>query len=125
MSYDFDAAPDSKPPIVTTYVPHPTDLEYIVMLLEVAALYLTPTDGAEFTFKQLLDRARIMGGVDGSIDEVDARIVVDNSRCLTLVKKDLYRLAPLPLLRRAVQFRRSVQSKPVGQVTYRAARIRP
>lgn len=98
MSYDFDAAPDNKPPIVTAYVPHASDLEAIVMLLEVAALHLTPMDGATFTFDDLLTQAYHYGGSEVCINELDARIVVDGLKTIAHVAGDTYRLAPVSYL---------------------------
>jgi hypothetical protein len=85
MSHDFDAdaVMDRKPPTVTAYVPLPKDLESIVALLEVSALYLTHEPGATFTFDQLLDQARVIGGDSIVIDKSDAEIVLDKASFLT------------------------------------------
>jgi hypothetical protein len=60
MVYDFDGAEDRSPPPWNGPSFHPTDLEAIVMALEIAAINLTTTPGAEFTAKQLLDEAESM-----------------------------------------------------------------
>lgn len=76
MSYDFEGLTDHRAPIVTTYVPQATDLEAIVMMLEVAHLALTLTPDARYTEEQLFDQVRAMGGNDLVIDERDMRIVL-------------------------------------------------
>lgn len=59
-----------------------SDLEAIVMLLEIAAIYLTPKPNTEFTFEQLLYQANEIGGGEIVIDAVDAKIVLDSSNIL-------------------------------------------
>jgi len=54
----------------------PTDLEAIVLLLELGAIELTPKADARFTFEQLLAEARRYGGDDIVLDERDVRIVM-------------------------------------------------
>lgn len=58
---------------------HPTDLEGIVTMLEIAAIYLTPAPGSWFTVEQLLAEAKTIGGDEYVIDEADARIVIANA----------------------------------------------
>lgn len=70
------------PPMVTTYVPHPTDLETIVVLLELAAIHLTPTVGALFTFHQLFAQANVIGGGEVVLDKRDAAIVAAHAHFL-------------------------------------------
>jgi len=53
-----------------------TDLEAIVMLLELGAIELTPRANAPFTFEQLLVEARRYGGDEIVLDERDVRIVM-------------------------------------------------
>jgi hypothetical protein len=77
MSYDFDGL-DYSPPIVTNYIPQPHDLETIVTLLELAAIFLTPTPGTLFTYQQLLEQARELAGDDFVVEDLDAELVFDN-----------------------------------------------
>ncbi len=53
-----------------------TDLEAIVMLLELSAIELTPEADARFTFEQLLAGACDIGGDEIVLDERDVRIVM-------------------------------------------------
>ena len=76
MSYDFEGASDRKAPKVSTAKPQANDLEAIVMLLELAAIYLTPEPGTQFTYAQLLAQARELGGNEIGIDEKDVQIVL-------------------------------------------------
>lgn len=87
MSYDFEAVTDREPPRITTPVAQANDLEAIVMLLELAAIYLTPAPGTEFTLDQLLGQARDIGGDEIAIDEKDALIVLDNASFLKKLAK--------------------------------------
>lgn len=83
MSYDFDGVSDLSPIKLNCGVSFTgSDLEAIVMLLELAAIYLTPKPNTEFTFEQLLDQANEISGGEIVIDAVDAKIVLDNSSIL-------------------------------------------
>lgn len=77
MSYDIEAmATDSvarRPPIP---VPDSKDLEAIVMLLELAAIQLTPDPEATFTKEELIEQARAIGGEEIDLDETDVKIVL-------------------------------------------------
>jgi hypothetical protein len=84
MSYDFDAALDQGSPTVATPTPQPHDLEGIMMLLELAAIYLTPAPETEFTLDDLLREAKAIGGEEVELDEADAMIVLDKA---TFLKK--------------------------------------
>lgn len=53
-----------------------TDLEAIVMLLELSAIELTPEADTRFTFEQLLAGARDIGGDEIFLDERDVCIVM-------------------------------------------------
>jgi len=53
-----------------------TDLEAIVLLLELGAIHLTPDPSARFTFEQLLATVRDIGGDEIVLDERDVRIVM-------------------------------------------------
>lgn len=77
MSYDFEDE-DHTPPIMTNYKPQPHDLETIVMLLELAAIQLTPSSGTKFTYQELLAEARVLAGDDFVLEDEDAKIVFDN-----------------------------------------------
>lgn len=92
MVYDFEDSSDRSPPVLTTAVTYdPRDLESIVMLLELAAIELTPKRDATFTFDELLACAREYGGSEDSLDEGDARIVLKSATFLKR-KGDRYRL---------------------------------
>jgi hypothetical protein len=82
LSYDFEPGSDRSPPRVphVRYAPH--DLEAIVTLLELGAIYLTADPGSDFTFEELLVQAREIGGSDFVLEEADARIVLDSSSFL-------------------------------------------
>lgn len=82
MSYDFEAVAHGKPPKVTTSVPQANDLEAIMMLLELAAIHLTPTPGAEFSLEDLLGQARVIGGEEIVLDQKDAEIVLKKAAFL-------------------------------------------
>jgi hypothetical protein len=82
MPYDFETATDQKPPQVSTPPAHPRDLEAIVTLLELAAIYLTPSPGTEFTLQELMDQVRIIGGEKLAIDEKDVSIVLGKASFL-------------------------------------------
>jgi len=88
MAYDFETATDRKPPVVTKHVPQRRDLEAIVTILQLAAIDLTPTTGAQFTVAQLLERARDLGG-DVDIDEDDIMIVLGKAGFLKKSGKKL------------------------------------
>lgn len=78
MPYDFDDALDKLPPKVDIEPFHPSDLEYIVTMLSVAAISLTPHPEATFTFEELLCEARTLG----DLDERDVRLVLPGVRFL-------------------------------------------
>ena len=78
MPYDFEAATDRTAPVVKTAPAQADDLEAIVVLLELAAINLTPQPGTEFTFAQLMEEARDLGGED-AIDEKDVKIVLEKA----------------------------------------------
>lgn len=80
MSNDTDGS--TGVPIVSSYRPIPRDLETIVVLLELAAIDLTPLPGAVFTADQLLERAREWAGEDFELLDVDVRIVLNYQKFL-------------------------------------------
>lgn len=71
------------------YAPH--DLEAIVTLLELGAIFLTDEPDSDFTFDELLAQARAISGDDFFLEETDARIVLANSSFLKK-SKGRYRL---------------------------------
>jgi hypothetical protein len=83
-----------------TFEPHahivpmdPTDLEAIVVLLEIAAILLTDSPESRFTEAELFARARELGGDECPINERDMRIVFTHMR--SIIKKrgrDCYQL---------------------------------
>jgi hypothetical protein len=89
MPYDFEAAANKKPPTLSTAPAQADDLEAIVMLLELAAIYLTPEPGVHFTEDELLDKARAIAGEEISLNKKDAAIVLGKAKFL---RKDGKRL---------------------------------
>jgi hypothetical protein len=79
MSYDFGSSIDLTPPTLDTPAAQPKDLEAIVMLLELAAIYLTTSPGASFTEQQLLAQAQAIGGDEIKLDPADIKIVLGKS----------------------------------------------
>lgn len=77
MVYDFDGVADRSPPRITCPHYEPTDLEAIVMALEIAAINLSPSVESVFTLDQLLDEAASM-----EIDRASAAIVVKSIKFL-------------------------------------------
>jgi hypothetical protein len=73
MSCDFEpgeagaCAPARRGP-----PPHPQDLEYIVAMLEIAALSLSGGPGATFTADRLAEEVRALGGGDIARRDLDA-----------------------------------------------------
>jgi hypothetical protein len=82
MVYDFEGLDDHSPPKITDYKADPKDLETIVTMLQLAAIFLTPTTGTIFTLQQLLDQVRQLCGKDLLIEEKDIMIVLANSSFL-------------------------------------------
>lgn len=77
MTYDFEDQADRSPPWQESgYVPAKHDLEVIVMCLELAAIFLTPSDGSTFTYDELFAEAKELGGPDFDLDEKDVKIVL-------------------------------------------------
>ena len=74
-------SPHLRPEIAITPA-HPTDLEAIVTLLELAAISLTPEPDTLFTFEELMAEVHAIGGDEIVIDERDARIVLNNAHFL-------------------------------------------
>jgi hypothetical protein len=87
MSYDFEAATHRNAPMATTPKPQAKDLEAIVVLLELAAIYLASTPEAEFTLEELLSQVRTIGGDEIGIEEGDVKIVLDKASFLKKVGK--------------------------------------
>lgn len=78
VSYDFDDN-DRSPPKVADYKPQPHDLEFIVTLIQLAAIYLTNQPGDLFSYQQLFDQAKELSDDDFELEEADFKIVFDNS----------------------------------------------
>jgi hypothetical protein len=75
MSYDLEVAEQGiRAPAITPAGPR--DLEAIVMLLELGAIYLTQGPDSTFTTEELLAEARRIGGDEIVLDEKDVRIVL-------------------------------------------------
>jgi hypothetical protein len=76
MPWDFQEGDDRSAPKFLGIKPaDPRDLETIVTLLEVAAIFLTPKQGSSFTKEELLIQAQILGGEECRIREDDFNIV--------------------------------------------------
>lgn len=73
MSCDLEGSVPVFRPVAAA---HPTDLEAIVMLLELAAISLTKGPESTFTATELIEEARRIGGDECPLDERDARIVL-------------------------------------------------
>jgi len=89
MSYDFDIATDKLPPEIKLAPAHPTDLEAIVVLLELAAITLSPTPESTFSTADLLREAHELGGDDIALDEKDIEIVLGKAGFLRKAGKRL------------------------------------
>ena len=76
MSYDFETTTSQSPPTPHIETSDRRDLEAIVTLLELAAIYLTTGPDSTFTKRQLIDEARRIGGDDVDLDESDVNIVL-------------------------------------------------
>ena len=61
------------------------DLEAIVTVLELAAIYLTPVPESEFTAEDLFAEARNIGGEELPLEEHDMQIVLDHADFLEKV----------------------------------------
>lgn len=92
MPYDFDTSPNQDPPAVSIKPAEPTDLEAIVMLLELAAIYLTPEPDAQFTFEELLQEAQTIGGGEIKLNEDDVKIVLGKASFLKKETGRKYRM---------------------------------
>jgi hypothetical protein len=86
MAYDFDDAIDRSPPKVQNdCVPQFNDLEYIITMLQLSAIFLTPTPDATFTLDELLKRAHEIEGEPSYFDDVAAKIVLKSCKFLKKV----------------------------------------
>jgi hypothetical protein len=68
------------------YIPQPRDLEYIVTLIQIAAIYLTPEPGTLFTYEQIFNQAKELAGEEFPLEETDFKIVMANYP--SLLKKE-------------------------------------
>lgn len=80
MSYDFEAAADREPPPIARPAAQGNDLEAIVTLLELSAMYLTSAPGVTFTVDDLLAKAYEISGI--TIAKSDANIVLAKAKFL-------------------------------------------
>ena len=69
------------------YIPQPRDLEYVVTLMQLAAIYLTNAPSDRFTYQQLFDQAKELAGDEFKLEEVDFKIVFDNYPSLFIKEK--------------------------------------
>lgn len=75
MSYDIDP---NHPGSLRSFPPaDPRDLEALVALLEVAAIFLTERPESSFTAEQLIAEARKIAGEEFGFDAADMKIVLD------------------------------------------------
>lgn len=86
MVYDFDGATDKSAPKVVGPVYQSTDLEVIVMLLELAAIELSPEVGSTFSEQRLIETTREIGGPDISLAEKDIKIVLSHMKSLKKIR---------------------------------------
>ena len=86
MSYDFEGCKDKSPPMRNHIPMQGNDLEAIVMLLELAAIYLTDSPDTEFTEEQLIAQAKEIGGKGIVLKDNDARIVLSGMKFIKKVK---------------------------------------
>lgn len=77
MSYDFDLAPDRFPPAMGIQPTRGDDLETIVTLLQLAAIFLTSESDTTFTAEDLFREACSIGSGEISLDTRDIQIVLD------------------------------------------------
>jgi hypothetical protein len=92
MAYDFDGVEAWQRPTVSAPMLDQRDLEGIVTLLQLAAIFLTPMPESTFTAKQLIEQAKELGGDEFSILEKDAEIVLKHSSFLKKLPRGLFRL---------------------------------
>lgn len=71
---------------------NPKDLEVIVTMLEIAAIYLTPEVGSRFTREALFAQANEIAGPKLQLDERDLRIVLPFMKSLQRHPGRLYSL---------------------------------
>lgn len=83
MSYDFDDTDDRSPPRIEIKPMDPVDLEALVVVLEISAVFLTPAPGHLFTEEALFREAR--GLVDDPLNETDLRLVLNGLKFLERV----------------------------------------
>jgi hypothetical protein len=84
MSYDSEVESPARGPLPTdqSYIAYdPTDLEWIVMLMEIAGICLTSKPGDAFSWDALFAEMRSLAGPD-PIDETAARLVAASARWL-------------------------------------------
>lgn len=91
MSYDYDVA--EQAPAASPITPSsPRDLEAIVVLLELAAIYLTHGPDSTFAAEQLLAEARSIGGEEIPLEETDVQIVLGKAGFLRKVPGGRFQL---------------------------------
>ena len=94
MSYDVNVGAQQlsyetgRRVLLTNVPPSGKDLGVIVTLLEVAALSLTTAPGTTFTFEQLVQEARDIGGTEIELDERDIAVVLKKASFLVKVGKE-------------------------------------
>ena len=92
MVYDFEEVAPHGPPVVTSaHSPDPKDLEAIVTLMQLAAIWLTPSPDATFSEGELLAQMRELGDEEVRVADADARIVLQHARFLR-TERGRYRL---------------------------------
>lgn len=75
---------DCSPPKVSRFESNPKDLETVVVVIQLAAIDLTPAPRTVFSKNELLSRIRDLGGA--AIDPKDVAIVLANSKFLEKVR---------------------------------------
>jgi hypothetical protein len=89
MSYDIEPGWELSP-CAAEPPADGSDLEVIVTMLELAAIYLTNTPGDQFTFDELLDKANSIDPEHITIADRDARIVLPGLEYVKKLKGSVY-----------------------------------
>lgn len=92
VSYDLELLEPGVVPAPTPASLYASDLEPIVMLLELAAIYLTRDPNSSFTKEQLIGKARELSGAALPLNEIDMKIVLGKAGFLKKLPGGRFRL---------------------------------
>jgi len=92
MSYDLELLDAGVVPTPSPASLDASDLEAIVMLLELAAIYLTRDPNSSFSREELIEKARELSGDALRLDEMDLKIVLGKAGFLKKLAGGRYRL---------------------------------